>query len=282
MRSPRLPGVTVVPRRHPQRMARVRRHRPATRRRPASPTPTASSSTSPTTSSRRTACSTAPGSRPAWRTRPSVNAGDFVGCPNQYWNGGPLPSKIAQLLGEWTGVALDRFGVWSDDIRRPGAEHVRASTCATTTCSASVEATTHFVVDTSRNGQRPVAAAGAYPDPQDWCNPPDRALGDSPTLRPATCSSTPTCGSRSPVSPTASAPVASVRQAPRVDPEWGQVDPGAGDWFPRHGARSSPPTPTSGEVSAMPLPRFARRVQPPVHEQGEPGTSPGGCRGSAS
>src|SRR4051794_38127972 len=40
----------------------------------------------------------------------SVNPGDYVGCPNQYWNGGPLPAKIAQLLGEWTGVALDRFG----------------------------------------------------------------------------------------------------------------------------------------------------------------------------
>jgi len=30
----------------------------------------------------------------------SVNPGDFGNCPNQYWNGGPLPSKIAQLLGE--------------------------------------------------------------------------------------------------------------------------------------------------------------------------------------
>ena len=29
----------------------------------------------------------------------AVTPGDFFGCPNQYWNGGPLPAKIAQLLG---------------------------------------------------------------------------------------------------------------------------------------------------------------------------------------
>ena len=34
----------------------------------------------------------------------------------------------------------------------------------------------HFVVDTSRNGQGPWTPP-AYPDPQDWCNPPDRGLG---------------------------------------------------------------------------------------------------------
>ena len=41
---------------------------------------------------------------------------------------------------------------------------------------------THFVVDTSRNGQGPwTPPAGLYPDPQDWCNPPDRGLGIRPT-----------------------------------------------------------------------------------------------------
>ncbi len=41
----------------------------------------------------------------------------------------------------------------------------------------------HFVVDTSRNGQGPWAApAGvSWPDPQTWCNPPDRGLGIRPT-----------------------------------------------------------------------------------------------------
>jgi endoglucanase len=43
---------------------------------------------------------------------------------------------------------------------------------------------THFVLDTSRNGQGPwVPPAGLYPDPQDWCNPPGRGLGARPTTR---------------------------------------------------------------------------------------------------
>ena len=63
-----------------------------------------------------------------------VAPGDFFNCPNQYWNGGPHPAKIADLLGEWTGVALDRFGggATTPTTRRstpPG------STSATGTCS---------------------------------------------------------------------------------------------------------------------------------------------------
>ena len=42
---------------------------------------------------------------------------------------------------------------------------------------------THFVIDTSRNGQgRWIPPAGLPAgDPQDWCNPPDRGLGYLPT-----------------------------------------------------------------------------------------------------
>ena len=40
----------------------------------------------------------------------------------------------------------------------------------------------HAVIDTSRNGQGPwTPPAGVYPDPEDWCNPPDRGLGAPPT-----------------------------------------------------------------------------------------------------
>ena len=49
----------------------------------------------------------------------AIVAGDFFNCPNQYWNGGPRPAKIAELLGEWTGVALDRFDEWSDESDTP-------------------------------------------------------------------------------------------------------------------------------------------------------------------
>ncbi|HEV7627780.1 MAG TPA: glycoside hydrolase family 6 protein [Streptomyces sp.] len=38
-----------------------------------------------------------------------------------------------------------------------------------------------FVIDTSRNGNGPVAGAGA--DEEAWCNPPGRALGESPTTK---------------------------------------------------------------------------------------------------
>jgi endoglucanase len=40
----------------------------------------------------------------------------------------------------------------------------------------------HVVIDTSRNGQGPwTAPPGAFPDPEVWCNPPDRGLGERPT-----------------------------------------------------------------------------------------------------
>jgi len=91
----------------------------------------------------------------------------------------------------------------------------------------------HFVIDTSRNGRGPwTPPAGLYPDPQDWCNPPDRGVGIRPTTRTG--------------EPLADAflwvkvPGESDGQCSRgltdnggVDPEWGRVDPAAGDWFPQ-------------------------------------------------
>jgi endoglucanase len=90
---------------------------------------------------------------------------------------------------------------------------------------------THFVVDTSRNGQGAWnPPAGKYSgDPQNWCNPPGRGVGDRPT---------------------ASTGVALVDaylfvktigesdgQCNRgtggtIDPEYGIVDPAAGAWWP--------------------------------------------------
>jgi endoglucanase len=44
--------------------------------------------------------------------------------------------------------------------------------------------TTHFLIDTSRNGQGPWIPPADHPtgDPQDWCDPPARGLGLRPTL----------------------------------------------------------------------------------------------------
>jgi endoglucanase len=112
----------------------------------------------------------------------TVSPGDFGACPNQYWNGGPLPSKIAQLFGEWNGVAMSPYGVWSDDSLvqslNPSGINLRYANML-----GSVVPATHFVIDTSRNGQGPWLAPADHPagDPQDWCNPPDRGLGLRPT-----------------------------------------------------------------------------------------------------
>ncbi|MGW4797994.1 glycoside hydrolase family 6 protein, partial [Nonomuraea sp. NPDC004297] len=41
----------------------------------------------------------------------------------------------------------------------------------------------HFVVDTSRNGRGSWSPAKHYEDPQTWCNPPGRGVGDRPSTR---------------------------------------------------------------------------------------------------
>jgi endoglucanase len=102
----------------------------------------------------------------------------------------------------------------------------------------------HFVIDTSRNGQGPwVPPAGKYTDAQDWCNPPGRGLGV-----PATTATGSTLGDallwvkvpgESDGTCTRGAPAGSV------DPEWGLVDPAAGQWFPQQALQlaqlASPP-----------------------------------------
>jgi len=92
--------------------------------------------------------------------------------------------------------------------------------------------TTHFVIDTSRNGQGPwTPPAGVYPDPQDWCNPPGRGLG----LRPTADTGDPLIDAFLWVKTPGESDGECTRglgPTGTVDPEWGQVDPGAGDWFP--------------------------------------------------
>ncbi len=112
-----------------------------------------------------------------------VERGDFAGCPDQSWNGGPEGTKIAQLLGARTGVTLSNDGEWSDASDAPGlnTSGINARYAA---MLGTVKAATHFVIDTSRNGAGPWTAPPRHPagDPQDWCNPPDRGLGLRPTV----------------------------------------------------------------------------------------------------
>jgi endoglucanase len=151
-------------------------------------------------------------------------------CPDQYWNGGPHPAHIADLLGEWTGVALSRYGVWSDTTDTP-----ELNTSGENTRYADTTGTTHFVIDTSRNGLGPWSFPSTYANDavaQDWCNPPGRGLGPRPAAAPV------------PSNPLVDAylwvkiPGESDGQCTRgtagpSDPEWGITDPAAGQWFPQ-------------------------------------------------
>jgi endoglucanase len=175
----------------------------------------------------------------------TVTPGDFIGCPNQYWNGGPLPAKIAQLLGEWTGVALDRLGEWSDDADDP-ALNTSGINLRYDTMLGDTEPGTHYVVDTSRNGQGPWSLP-AYSDPQDWCNPPDRGLGAQPSLVTGVELVDAYLWIKIPGESDGECTRGLGPAGTTVDPEWGRVDPAAGDWFPEMAlelaANANPPLP---------------------------------------
>jgi endoglucanase len=92
--------------------------------------------------------------------------------------------------------------------------------------------TTHFVIDTSRNGQGPWTPPASHPagDPQDWCNPPDRGLG----VRPTANTGVPLLDAYLWVK----TPGQSDGQCFRwtsgpLDPIRGIADPPAGGWFPQ-------------------------------------------------
>ena len=92
--------------------------------------------------------------------------------------------------------------------------------------------TTHFVIDTSRNGQGPWTPPAGHPagDPQDWCNPPGRGLG----LRPTANTGVPLLDAYLWVK----IPGQSDGQCYRwtsgpLDPVRGMQDPPAGAWFPQ-------------------------------------------------
>jgi len=106
-------------------------------------------------------------------------------------------------------------------------------------------ATTHFVIDTSRNGQGPWTPAPHPPgDAQDWCNPPGRGLGHVPTAN----TGVPLLDAYLWVK----IPGQSDGQCYRWttgpnDPVRGMADPPAGQWFPEMALElaqnASPPLP---------------------------------------
>lgn len=151
---------------------------------------------------------------------------NFSGCANQYWNGGPDGTKIADLLGPWTGVALSPYGEWSDDSDDPAL-----NTSGINWRYEGAQPTTHFVIDTSRNGLGPWQPP-AYPDPQDWCNPPDRGLGLRPTADTGNPLIDATLWVKIPGESDGECTRGLGPAGETVDPEWGLIDPPAGEWFP--------------------------------------------------
>jgi len=155
----------------------------------------------------------------------SYGPGNFSGCANQYWNGGPEGTKIADLLGPWTGVALSNYGEWSDDADDPAL-----NTSGINARYAGAQPTTKFVIDTSRNGLGPWMPP-AYPDPQDWCNPPDRGLGLRPSADTGQALVDAFLWVKIPGESDGECTRGLGPAGETVDPEWGLIDPPAGEWF---------------------------------------------------
>ncbi|MDQ7879143.1 glycoside hydrolase family 6 protein [Microbacterium sp. QXD-8] len=149
-----------------------------------------------------------------------VNPGDFGSCGNQYWNGGPA--------NDWTGVAISQYSEWSADAADP-ALNTSGVDSRYELILGGVEATTHFVIDTSRNGLGPWQyPVGAYPANEDWCNPPDRGLG----LRPDTTTDVPLVDAYLWIKVPGESDGKCYRgTAGPLDPERGIEDPAAGQWF---------------------------------------------------
>lgn len=144
---------------------------------------------------------------------------NYNGCPNQYWNGGPDGTMIADLLGAWNGVSLNNYGEWSDT-----STDAALNTSGLTARYAGVTATKHFVIDTSRNGQ------GPWNGTLDWCNAPGRGVGIAPTANTGNELLDAYLWGKVPGE---SDGTCDARWVDGGDPAWGGIqDPPAGSWFP--------------------------------------------------
>jgi endoglucanase len=90
----------------------------------------------------------------------------------------------------------------------------------------------HFVIDSSRNGQGPWTPTTSYPDPQDWCNPPDRGLGIAPTANTGVALLDAYLWIKIPGESDGECTRGLGPGGETIDPEWGLIDPAAGQWFP--------------------------------------------------
>jgi endoglucanase len=162
-----------------------------------------------------------------------LNVSNYQTTANSTHYGNWISSCIAytQVLGWWDAswcsgqYAPDATGTY---VVNYGDEHVQA---VYNDFSWGPAGTTHFVIDTSRNGQGPWTPPADRPagDPQDWCNPPGRGLG----LRPTLATGKPLLDAYLWVKLPGESDGACNRWNPAggSDPVRGIMDPGAGVWF---------------------------------------------------
>jgi endoglucanase len=148
---------------------------------------------------------------------PSWAAGHTDYCASQYYSGaapndglpGDAVSPTDPTTWHWTDAWFDQ------NVGTPPAAQL-----------------THFVVDTSRNGQGAwTPPAGKYTgDPQTWCNPPGRGVGARPTADTGVA----LVDAYLYVKTIGESDGQCNRSIPggTIDPEYGSVDPAAGAWWP--------------------------------------------------
>jgi endoglucanase len=137
--------------------------------------------------------------------------GHFDWCASQYYPADPNDFSTWTLTDQWY-IDNVESQTW---VPYPGDAGLK-----------------NFVVDTSRNGQGPWTPTVSYPDPQDWCNPPDRGLGLRPTADTGKALIDAYLWIKIPGESDGECTRGLGPAGETVDPEWGLIDPAAGAWFP--------------------------------------------------
>jgi endoglucanase len=124
-------------------------------------------------------------------------------------------------------------GVYAPDYSQAHVDEVDAAyqDLLTNNTPEPLVPSTPFVIDTSRNGQGAwTPPADASGDPQDWCNPPNRGLGERPT----TDTGVPLVDAFLWIKTPGESDGQCNRWDPpgSPDPVRGYMDPAAGEWFP--------------------------------------------------
>ena len=144
-------------------------------------------------------------------TEGSWGIGHFDWCASQYYPANPNDFSTWYLTDQWY-IDNVESQTW---VPYPGDAGLK-----------------HFVIDTSRNGQGHWAPTASYPDAQDWCNPPDRGLGYRPTSDTGNTLIDAYLWVKIPGESDGECTRGLGPGGATVDPEWGLIDPAAGQWFP--------------------------------------------------